>query len=516
MPESAKEKPEVNSPSAQSALPEKYQQDYDEKRDEMVGEAEKTFEDRISAGSIHLDEKALFRLRKLKEKQKREIASIFEKHRQEFGKRVQTAPANRDAMAAELIKTAAADAGKRITALKQVIEAKTKETYITTDEAAEIEKAVIGVENLAREDKKLQAVAEKIFNGETLTDDDYAYIVTVIKPCDYEVATRRTDIRQSFEATSSGVLVGLMNPAQRFRLIQVFMDSPKKAESAQLIEAFLRTGIISRDQGESLLLEAVRKGIITRERYQTDFKAKLDSGHYQEETAKFRAIIEQERCRDYRGKFSENIVSRVVGLPAVGGVVALWGSVLAILNIWTTLSNKDDHNKLKSLLANPYIYAGLGAAALGTEVATGTIKKGAGVVGGGVIGRGIDTMSESDEDQKKEVRERARGRVADIMLNSPRELVTYLEEGGFVKIMELRKSKIAKNERPSVKIAELIPLETNPIQTARLNGLKTLSATSENNANIALTTIGEASVILDIDSDEAFKKLVAEIRQKQK
>jgi hypothetical protein len=497
------------------ALPKSAQENYDEIREAKVDKVEKTFEDRISAGSVKLDEKALTRLRNLKEKQKREISEIFEKRRREFGQRIGAGSANHDALAAELIKTAAADADKRIAAIDLVIKAKTKEQYITTDEAAEIEKAVIGVEKLAGEDKKLQATAEKIFKGGTLTDEDYSYVAGILNPYDYNVQQRK-DVNQAFEATSSGVLVGMMKPGQRFRLIQVFMDSPKKAESPQLIDAFLRTGILNRDQGGTLFQEAVTKGIITQQQYQNDLKAKLDQGYYQQETAKFRAIIEQERNRDYRGTYSENIANRVVGAPMLGAFAALWGSVLTLLNVWTTLSNKEDHNKLASLLKNPYVYAGMGAMALGTEVATGTMKKGAGLVGGGVVGRALDTLGESDAQQKTAVQERARGRISDIMLNSPKELVTYLDEGGFATILELRKNKIAKKEQPLITIAELAPLEQNQDQATKLNNLKTLNATSERETNIALTTVAEASSVLKIENKDAFAKLVVDIRQKQK
>jgi hypothetical protein len=510
-----KENPE-NAPKeapTEVTLPPKVQEKYDETREEKVEKVEKTFEDRISAGSAALDEKALVRLRELKEKQKREISEIFEEHRREFARRISAGAANREAMATQLIRLAAADADKRIAALDLVIKAKTKEPYITTKEAAEIEKAVIGVEKLAREDRNLQATGEKIMEGRPLTDADYTYIVGIINP--YDVLKQRTDIKQSFEATSAGVLVGLMKPAQRYRLIEVFMDSPKKSETQQLIDAFLRTGILTRDQGEELFEEAVSKGIISRQQYESDLKKKLEQGYYQQETAKFRQIVEQEINREYRGKFSENIANRVVGRPMLGGFAALWGGILALLNIWTTLTNKYDSNKLETLLKNPYIYAGLGAVVAGTEVATSTMKKGSGWIGGGVVSEALGKLGREDE-QKMAVQERAREKISDIMLNSPRPLVAYLDAGGFASVLELRKNKTAKNENPIITIDELLETEKDAAQTERLKSLKTMTATSERDANLALTTLGETSVILDLQTNVAFERLVAEIRKKQK
>jgi hypothetical protein len=105
--------------------------------------------------------------------------------------------------------------------------------------------------------------------------------------------------------------------------------------------------------------------------------------------------------------------------------------------------------------------------------------------------------------------------VEDIILNGPRELVAYLDEGGFDRILELKKSKIAKNEKPFITIAELAPIEKNPQQAERLAHLKTLTNTSENETNVTLTTVSEVSGILKIDNKDTFAKLVMDIRQKQ-
>jgi hypothetical protein len=505
--------PEAKSAPALSLQP-KAQEMYEEKKAEMIAQVEEAFEKRIS--KVNLDEKAIARLKALRDEQMRQVGEMFENHRKEFDKRSGLTAADRDALVEELITTATADAKKRIEGIEHVMKAKTQSENITTGEVAAIEQAIIAVEKLASEDKRLQATAEKIMDGLPITDEDYTYIVGILKPYDVinqlTKRTKDTDIKQTFEATSAGVLIGMMKPEQRFRLVEVFMDCPNKAQSPQIIDAFLSTGILNREQGDALFQLAIKKGLITQEQFVGNFKTKLDQGFYQQETAKFQAIIEQGKNR-YRGKFSENIASRVVGAPLIGGAAAIWGFVLALLNIWTTLANKDDKNKLKSLFSNPYIYAGLGAMAVGTEVASSSIE-GKGPIGGGVIAQGIDRLGGSEE-KPNAVQERARGRIEDIMLNSPRELVAYLDEGGSERILELKKSKIAKNEKPFITIAELMPIEKNPQQAERLAHLKTLTLTSENETNIALTTVSEVSGILKIDDKDAFAKLVIDIRQKQ-
>jgi hypothetical protein len=491
----------------------------------MVDRVEKAFEDKIKEGSLDLEEKALVNLRDLKERQKKEIEGMFDKRLHAYQYNEGKAVSGREAIAAELVipntpaelmTSATEEAEKKVKALEKVIKAKTKEEFIKTDEVLEIEQAVMGVEKLANEDKNLRAVAEKIMDGKQLADEDYSYIVGILNPHDYEAIKQRKDIKSSFEATSSGILVGLMKPDQRIRFIEVYMDSPKKDSSAELIDAFLSTGILTRDQGEALLQKAVQKGVITQEKFTAEFKTKLDQGFYRQETEKYRQIIEQELNRDYRGHFSENIASRVVGAPMVGGLAALWGLIETILNVWTTLGNKDDPDKLKSLLTNPYIYAGVGAMAVGTEVATGGLKKGTGLVGGGAVSRAIDSIGETEEDEKTAVQKRARERVSDIMQNSPKELTSYLENGGFVTVMELKKQKISRNEKPIITIEELLKIETDTGQMTRLQNMKTLTYASEDSINMSLTTIPEAAAILNVEKPDDFTKLVADIRAKQK
>jgi hypothetical protein len=320
-------------------------------------------------------------------------------------------------------------------------------------------------------------------------------------------------MQHSFEATSAGVFLGMMSQAQRYKLVEVFMDSPKKKDTVVLIDAFLSTGNLTRDQGEALFQEAVSKGVLTQEQFAADYKKKLDSGYYQEQVNKFKAMLEEEKGRDYTGIFSENIVNRAVGTPIVGGLAAFWGFLVAAVNIMVTVANKDDKHKIASILKNPYVYAGLGGMAVGIEMVT--VKKGTSLLDGGAISTALEGASESGEKEQQTVERNARTRISEVM-DSPTEITAYLKEGGFTTIQALRTEKISHQQKPEIKVDELLPLEKDATNKARLEAMKHLEYVKEEEVNTRLTLVSEACSILKIDDKDKFTKLLAELSAEQK
>jgi hypothetical protein len=515
MPEGKQEKPEEKKPETEdSAMPSTLHDNFEEKKGEMISAAEEAITKHFSAGSDKLDEKALLRLREMVEKQKKAIADLFEERKRAYEEGVKKGSSDREKLGRELIAGSTTEARQRIRLLDQTIRSKKKGEYIVTDEVYEIEAVITGCEKLLKEDKQGQEIAAKLAEGKELTDEDYKHIISILNP--YNIVSQKADIQSTFEATIAGVLIGLLKPEQKERLLELFMVSDKKAQTAEVIDAMLRTGSINRDLGEKLFLEAIAKGVLTQERYNKEFKAKIDQGFYQEEAARNRKLIEDELNSNYRGRVSENIMSRGVGSPLLGAAAGIWGLLLMGLNVWSVLANKEDDNKIESLLANPYIYAGGALMLGGAEVATSGLKKGSGsimgMVGGGVVSNYIDSMG---EDEEAEGKKNARARLTEIYENAPKELLAYLDNGGFNTIKKLREEKTKKGERPTISLAELTAAETDSAQKTRLANLKATAFVTENTINIQLTVVGEAASVLGINTAEEFTKLTDEIKKKK-
>ncbi len=499
--------PEQPKQGAQTEMP----ADFEKRKKEMVDQVDKTFDKAISAGSTKLDERALQKMMDLKKAQEKSMEDLFERHRKAFEEKSKQGVANRDTMLQQLLDTATVEAQQKIQALDAVIQRNKKDVFITTGEAYEIEKAVLGVDKMLEEDKKIQEAGMKLMEGKNLADQDYLYIVSILNP--YDVFKQRTDIKNTFEATSAGVLVGMMSPSQRYRLVEVFMDSAKKKDTTVLIDAFLRTGNLSRDQGEALLNEAVSKGILTNEQFQRDFKAKLDQGYYEQEVQKFKQMIETEVRKDYTGVFADNIMNRLSGRPVIGGIMALWGFILVALNLTANIKNKS------SWLKNPYIWAGAAGMMAGTEIASGTVKMGTPWLGAGVIGRGLESMSETDEAKKNALKKKARDDIGNFIMNSPKELVDYLDKGGYETMLEIRRAKIAEKKSQAFNLDELIESEKKKsgTQAQKLTALKTSTFISETEINKKFNTLAEeADNILGLQNNAEFAKLAKEIRDSQK
>lgn len=508
-----KKTPPTEQPPLSKEAADAVTENFETKKKEMIDQVEETFEKNISAGSEKIDERALTQIRGLKEKQKQVVADLFDKRRKAVDNVAGQQAADRSKLADQMLLTATEEARLRILELATIIEKHKKETYITTREAYEIEKAVLGVEKLAMNDKQAQALFVRIREGTELGQSDYEYVAGLLNP--YDVMADRKDLQHSFEATSAGVFLGIMSPAQRYKLVQVFIDSPKKKDSAQLIDAFLCTGNLTREQGEALFQEAVAKGALTQEQFAADYKKKLDSGYYQEQVNKFMAILEEEMKRDYTGNFSENFVNRFVGAPAIGMAAGIWGFLVAAVNIMVTLANKDDKHKIASILKNPYVYAGFGGMAVGSEMMFGTLKKGSDLVGGGPIATSLEGASVPAEQELKTVERNARKQIAEV-LNSPLEVVAFLDEGGFTTIQALRTEKISHQQKPIITVGELLPLEKNDTNRTRLEAMKHLEYVKEDEVNTRLTMVSEACAILKIDDKDKFTKLLAELRAEQK
>jgi len=511
-----KKSKELPKDNTQEAIDENFQT----LKDEKIQKIEDTFEKAISSGSSKIDERALLRIRMLKERQKKAVSELFAEKRKAYEEKTkENLPGNLDArkaLAEDMLKSAGDEAQKRIMALEAIISEHKKDTYITTDEAYEIEKAAFAVDAMVRKDTEMPRLAKKISEGkEELTAQEYLYIVNLMNP--YEVLGQRTDLSKTFEATSAGALIGIMKPDQRYHLVEVFMESPKQKDTIMLIDSFMRTGILTNVQGEKLMQAAVSHGLLTREVFEKEWKVKFDTGYFQEETKKFQKVMEDEKAKDYRGIFSNNLMERVTGRPLVGGLMALWGTIVVAMNVAANMGQKGARmEQLKTLFKNPYMYAGLGGMVAGTEIATGTLKEGTNWFGAGVIGRGIDSLDEKDDEESKTAFEKQmKKKMIETYMNSPKEVMAYLDNGGFETLMKFRTEKLEKKELPIVKLDELIMMEKVPTQIARLNDIKSNPYFSQGKIESDLTILVESAINSGISGESGFAKAIEEGKKGQ-
>lgn len=321
----------------------------------------------------------------------------------------------------------------------------------------------------------------------------------MLKP--YDILSQRSANTAAYEATSAGVLVGAMSSKEREELIHHFMDSERKNETPQLIDAFLTMGLLEDEQAVSLL-----KGTP----YETEIKQKIETGHYKQE----RARMEQEQEKNfekYRGIYNENIVSRVVGKPLFGLLGMVWGVATVGLNMMVSYPKGSGPGRMKRIAAwaknvvkNPYTWAGLAATAGGAELTSTSLKTG-GWFGAGPISRMLE-KSEKEDEKLPEIEKASREKLREIHDAGPKPLDAYLKNGGFETIQKLRDQIIREKKRRIITIDELMKLETSDAQRARLQQMKLIPTESQESINAKLTTISEAAFVLKIKTDQEFQK----------
>lgn len=341
--------------------------------------------------------------------------------------------------------------------------------YVTTDSTYAIDKSLEGAgldkalqtAEQVRENPDFKQVQTAFEQKRELTSSDYAAVIRLMHPGEITVG----DFTKRFEVSGAGTLIGLMQPYQRYKLVEEFMKSEQKKGTPELIDAFLSTGVLNRQQGEELFAIAVKEGLLTKERFDQEFKPKFQPGQgYEKDLEQLRQIMEKEKDKKYYGEFSDNIMNRVVGKPVVGGLIAAWGVTIVTLNV---LANRGDLGKLKS---NPYFLAGLAGMATGTEIATGSLKKGAGWgIGDGVIGTGVKGLSEGSNAATRE--RQALANLNKLYTGSPDVFRDYLGAGGIKTALEVKaekKKKGSSEEDSFPTLDELQTAEKDPTLTAIL------------------------------------------------
>ncbi len=479
----------------------------EEKRDEMISNLEDAFNERMSFGGSQMEERAKDRILLLRDRQIDEVKMTYDALIKEFNERVQMdSSVNLEQLAQELLENANNKTKQRLQKLKAILNEKIEGTYMTTREAAEITRAVEGIKDFEKAHPELHQLFIKISENGALTENDYEQIVALIDPDKLPQIGDKTV--ESYEVTGAGLLISMMSPQQRYELVLNFMESDKKKESDQLIDGFLRTGVLTLLQGEQLLKQALEKGLLTEEKFEKKYKRKLETTYYVDRVKQFNDALQGEVYRKYSGRYSKNIVERFVGKPLLHSLLALWGGTTAIINALASREPGNFAQTLKNIASNKFFWLGAGAAGVGIEGASGSMREGrkrGGILeflglGEGYISQLIDNLL--DDDEKADVQKRnALKTLAENYLGAPNDLRGYLEQGGHQTILKLRGQFDAQGN-PVLSLDKLIEKEDHAGRKELLKNLQVMNKEPERKIDKILFAIAVSSEALGIEENE--------------
>lgn len=503
-PSKAPEHKEVKPPTRKEveAFKKKLEEDY-KKQKELI---EKTFDERMKESSDTVSQRAVGAWERMKAKQLADLEAFYNTQLRALKERAKTASGSREKLAESLRKEAEEWAKGRRLLLTNIMSSIMKTEHVTTEEVAEIDRAINEAINEFTAYEKLHPELDDLFtrivNKEKLKPEDYSMVVKILNPLD--LTKHPTGDKTGIETTAAGLLVGAMSAEQRGELIKTFMRSGRKNETPQLIDAFITLGLITETQAENLLAGTP---------YLQQVQTKRESGHYERERKRITAAREKQ-YQKYRGIYAENINNRFwFRKPFWGALAMVWGATTFAVNAMVSYPKGSGKGRLKrvatwmgNMAKNPYTWAGLAAAAGGAEV-TGTSMKTGGWVGAGPISRAIESIGE-DEEKGPSIEENARKRLEEIRASGPPHLNEYLENGGFKTLQKLRTEILRERkegrQKRSINIGELLKMETDERQIRRLQALKARTPLSVQTINARFITVSEAAHILKLKTEKAF------------
>jgi len=484
---------------------------FDDQAAENIKKIEDAFEERIPESKIA--EIALTRVREMKEAQKAEIRTTFKNFKQQFETNQIQNKTDREALAAKLLQEAQNIADARINSLEAVLGMLVKPgQYMTEQDVVALKKILVGIEKISAEDLKTQEILNKLRHrqksGEQLSDDDYDHIIKMIKP--FDLTTKGAKPQENFDATSAGIIVGFMNPVERYKLVQKYMESPDRTKTAELIDGFLRTGILNVAQGEELFQEAMKKQppIISEAEFRNTYQKNLKNGFYVDEARRVQEALQQQ-VRDISGEYANNKFERFASTPMVGFAVLTHSFFWILTNV---LASGGDFG---TMFRNPFLWAAVGEAALALEMTTGSTKRGTGDygIGAGWISSVVRSITE-EGGQISSTQENAYKIIGETYLSYP-DFGSYLENGGAATIIRLRKAKAASGAKGSdlaITFDELFQAEASDSQKSLL---KAAQDRFPKQINVQINSIAEATTVLELSSEEEFNKKLGYIKDAQ-
>lgn len=470
--------------------------------EEKVEQIREDFEDRMKKSSPDVSERAIGKWEQLMIEQIKEVKKFYQ---YEIDK-LKQASSRREAFVGNIVEQVNEKANTRRMMILMLMESKMEGEYVTTEEVADIDESLQKITEFVKTNPRIEKTYNKINSKEKLTKEDYQVVINMIEPVDMTKISPNSP--EAFRATFAGTLMGVMSMDQRKELVKQFKESNKKEHTADFVDILLRLGLLSDEDGVDLV-----KG--TQDEQQ--IAQKVEKGFYKEERDRMDEARKEYRAqreqfyKQYRGKYNKNIVEKVISGKGILGIgTFVWGFLTTAINVMA-LKKKGEkpHQWLGRVAKNPYVYAGLGGMAAGAEITGSNLKAGT-WFGAGPVSRVVGDVLEDNEKEPEiaDYKANAREQLAKVRESSPKQFIGYLEHGGFSTMQELRakidrekKFRSAKGFPLHITVEELLQMETDPEQKARLQALK---GKNEQAINKNLTITSEAAYALQISTNDAF------------
>lgn len=476
-------------------------------KDKRVAEIREEFEKRIRKSSEKISEVAIGEIEAQMNKQLIEVNKFYKEEIAKLDQHKVSVSQSFDKLSAEIIQRANDKANARKIMIVMIMERNMSGEYMTTEEAAEIDMALDKLATFQQNNPKLEKLYNKITAEETLAESDYAQVLDMLKP--YDLKKANPSSTEAFQASHAGILIGAMSADQRKELVQQMIKT-EKGNPEQFVDMLISMGLMD-EQTALQTLEGTK--------YKDDVSKKIEDGTYKKRHKEMEAARQEYHQQreahysKYRGQYNKNIVDKVIsgkGLLGLGGMV--WGFLTTTINVMASRRKGEKmHQWLGRAAKNPYVYAGLAGMAAGAEITGSNLKAGT-WFGAGPVSRVFNDVMEDDggEPEVADYKANARSKLKEIKESAPQSMLSYLENGGYNKVQELRtkidqekRFRQAKNMPLVITVDELITMETNPDQLARLQSLK---GSNEQNRSRQLTTISEAGYILKLTTNEQFNE----------
>lgn len=480
--------------------------------DEMAKVVDEIKEEFNKRDTSQTGERGKYRLKLMKEKISN-LRGLNQKALEEYQASVKAGRTDLAELSKRLREDLAKQTKTKLKNLKAVIDSKAG-AEITTNEVRDLEIALKALEEFEKNHPRLQPIFDKVGEGQNLSKQELELVAGMIKP---HTITETNKQPVSFEATAAGLLISMMKPAQRYEMVDGIIDSPQAKQSAEMIDMFLRVGILTRIQGEKLFEKAVEKGAVSKEKFEKDFKKKLDSGYYEQELVKVKAIMEEEVHKKFAGQYADNLLNRFDVPTIVGILLTGWGSATAIFNL---LASGGDGllSVPMNFLASGYGPIGVVAAATGVEMVTGKHSEGKaaewGGLGSGIFGQFFSSPGEDVETARR--KDDSAKKIAEIYLNTHKAFAEYLENGGY-NTMKKVGTEIAKNPQKNSKftIDLLLKHEQDADQKRRLETLQKSATVTKETLADNFTEVAVQATFLEINDSKQFSDYLAHIRKTQ-
>ncbi len=421
-----------------------------EEREKTLSEFRDTYKPKVKASdNDKLSEISQIKFENVMTDLEGKVNKTFENHYKEYKDTLKTSQDDWKTLLDETLKKAKAQAKGELLPYEAALEKKAS-NGLTTESVADIDKTFKGIEAIMKGDPKFMAIFNKIDKREELTRPDYAHVCAILSA--KEVMKIGSSPEQGFNSTTAGVLVGMMDTTERVELIKVFMESPSKNDTFQLVDSFLRAGLLENEEAEQLMNMGMQKGLLTQPVF-NEFKNKLEAGFYRNERIKYEEAVREAAKKGYEGKSQVNPMKQFVGAPLLGLVMEAYFAILYGLN---AMANKS------ILPKNVYMGGALIGGMLSHEMRTGAARIGKNeLLGKGDLTKAGAWLKQKAETIGEDETDPALEDLNDILTKGNQKLREYLINGGIETLLSIRKERKRQKKSLVITLSELMEYEKN-------------------------------------------------------